>query len=147
MNRQAYAIFCDDIRHELGGKLTLVGVYSGSLLVQAFPSVLPKLCLVLKVFTPIESPFQRLKIRILKDDETIAEGELPQQELTVLSSARVEDPEESNEAEKLFQVTAHFVFSPLKLDGPCVIGVRIETEDGEMKTNSLRIATLPGAAD
>ncbi|MFS2110976.1 hypothetical protein ACCC88_14895 [Sphingomonas sp. Sphisp140] len=27
-----YTIFCDDIRHEVGGKLTLVGVYSGEMI-------------------------------------------------------------------------------------------------------------------
>jgi hypothetical protein len=29
MNRQVQTVFCDDIRHELGGKLSYIGVYSG----------------------------------------------------------------------------------------------------------------------
>jgi hypothetical protein len=40
-----HTIFCDDIRQEVGGKFTYVGVYSGFMFVQgAFPVVLPKLC-------------------------------------------------------------------------------------------------------
>ena len=36
-------IFCEDIRAEIGGKITLVGIYTGELISQApFPLVLPK---------------------------------------------------------------------------------------------------------
>lgn len=38
-----YTIFCDDIRVEVGGKLTYVGAYQGTMAVQGtFPFVLPK---------------------------------------------------------------------------------------------------------
>jgi hypothetical protein len=42
-----YTIFCDDIRMEIGGKLTYVGVYqSGTMLVPgSFPATVPKLAL------------------------------------------------------------------------------------------------------
>jgi hypothetical protein len=37
MERHLQTIFCDDIRHELGGKLSYIGVYSGRLIVPDFP--------------------------------------------------------------------------------------------------------------
>jgi hypothetical protein len=38
-----YTIFCDDIRVEVGGKLTYVGAYQGTMVVQGtFPLLLPK---------------------------------------------------------------------------------------------------------
>jgi hypothetical protein len=38
-----YTIFCDDIRHEVGGKVTFVGVYTKHMYVHdAFPCLLPK---------------------------------------------------------------------------------------------------------
>jgi hypothetical protein len=41
-----YTIFCDDIRAEVGGKLTYVGSYSGTMLVHgSFPTIVPKLAL------------------------------------------------------------------------------------------------------
>jgi hypothetical protein len=43
--RHVETLFCDDIRHEVGGKLSYIGVYSGGLFVRAFPVTLPKLCL------------------------------------------------------------------------------------------------------
>lgn len=45
MDKSFYGIFCDDIRHELSGKFTLVGCYSDHLLVAQVPTTLPKLCL------------------------------------------------------------------------------------------------------
>lgn len=44
MSRYLHATFCDDIRHEIGGKISLVGCYSDKLLVSEFPQRLPKLC-------------------------------------------------------------------------------------------------------
>jgi hypothetical protein len=39
------AIFCEDIRLEMGGKITLVGCYSGEMLIHTeFPFVFPKFC-------------------------------------------------------------------------------------------------------
>jgi hypothetical protein len=45
-------IVCDDIREELGGKLTLVGVYAGGLLLDksiVFPSLMKSLCLFVRL--------------------------------------------------------------------------------------------------
>lgn len=144
MNRYAHATFCDDIRQEQGGKLTLVGVYSSALLVSSFPAVLPKLCLVLNVITPASQPFKKLKLRIFRDTETLAEGDVPAEGLssaaaTSFNGVTIDD------ADRLHSVMAQFVFSPLKLDGPGRIRVRIETEAGELKANGLIIAQMPEA--
>jgi hypothetical protein len=47
-----HTIFCDDIRFEVGGKLTYVGAYAqGKMFVHSpFPVVLPKLCLGISYF-------------------------------------------------------------------------------------------------
>ena len=39
-----YTIFCDDVRNEINGKVTLVGVYAGDVIVLGtLPVTLPKL--------------------------------------------------------------------------------------------------------
>jgi hypothetical protein len=49
-------IFCDDIRMEVGNKLTFVGSYLGDMLVtQSFPVIIPKLCLAARI---VLEPFQ-----------------------------------------------------------------------------------------
>jgi hypothetical protein len=40
---------CDDVRHEIGGKRTLVGIYGNDLVVPSVPSNLPQLCFVIKL--------------------------------------------------------------------------------------------------
>lgn len=43
-------IFCDDIRREVGGKLTFVGVYTNGLRLHApYPAMLPKFCMHITV--------------------------------------------------------------------------------------------------
>jgi hypothetical protein len=39
-----YSIICDDIRQEVGNKLTFVGVYQDQIFVSQIPYVFPKLC-------------------------------------------------------------------------------------------------------
>lgn len=140
MIRFAHATYCDDIRQELGGKLTLVGVYGGSLLVPSFPVILPKLCLVLQIVTSADSPLKELKIRVRKDESIIAEGELEVGDLQAGFEAVATDSDETAaEADSRFIISAHFVFSPIKFDEPGAIRVRVETENGELKANALRI--------
>ncbi len=74
MERHLQTIFCDDIRHELGGKLSCIGVYSGRLIVPDFPVALPKLCVAVCALTSAERPFGDLVLRVLKDDEVLTEG-------------------------------------------------------------------------
>jgi hypothetical protein len=40
-----YLILCDDIRQELGNKITLVGIYGNQIYVPQFPHTFPKLCM------------------------------------------------------------------------------------------------------
>jgi hypothetical protein len=39
-----YAIICDDIRHEMGDKFSLIGIYGSDIYVAQIPFFFPKLC-------------------------------------------------------------------------------------------------------
>ena len=69
-DRIATAIFCDDIRQEVGGKMSFMGCYQSELIVPSTPVVLPKLCIMATVTTPIARPFKSLTIKIMIDDKT-----------------------------------------------------------------------------
>jgi hypothetical protein len=66
VSRFAHAIFCDDIRREAQGKVSLIGVIdTGKLIIHGdFPVTLPKLCVYLTVNTPIEQPFNTLSLTL-----------------------------------------------------------------------------------
>lgn len=146
MNRHVLTVFCDDIRQEIGGKLSYIGVYSGNMFVSEFPAVLPKLCLALSVITPVANPFRKLTLRVLKDEEILAEGSLDETELAnfVEPTNDVAEDERKNRVQ-IFRST--FIFSPFKLDGPCTLRVRVETEEGEIRGVGLRIGLAPGGTD
>jgi len=143
MSRHAHAIYCDDIRHELGGKLTLVGVYSRHLLVPSFPAVLPKLCLLVDVVTLENKPFEKLKIRVLLDETRLAEVEISSEDIRA-GFENVPQIDDASDTERRLTFAAHFVFSPLKFDGPGMIRIRVETENGEIRANALRVDQMIG---
>lgn len=70
-------IVCDDIREELGGKLTLAGVYSNSLLLDrsiAFPALMKSLCLFVRVSLEDRDPApDRLTVRGSFNGEQVLE--------------------------------------------------------------------------
>lgn len=138
MNRFAHAIFCDDIRQELGGKFTFVGVYGDTLLVPAFPAILPKLCVVVHMATPGTHPFKGLKLQVLMGDSILAEG--------AFDGVAATDELFEGGPEHVLRVSTHATFSPLKVDGPERIRVRILTEDGEIPAGSLQIHQNPAFA-
>lgn len=139
--RHVEVIYCDDIRHEVSNKLSFVGVYTGDLLAPQFPYTVPKLCLYISVLTPAEKPFQRLKLRVFKDEESLLEAEGPKE----LTAVPERGPDTGNPQERLF--AAHFELhaANLLLAAPCNIRVRVETESEELRARALRVALAPTA--
>ena len=70
------AIFCDDVRQEVGNKLSYLGIYGPNLIVPAFPTTLIKLCCVLTVRLPADAPPKSVIFRLLRDDEVVFEANL-----------------------------------------------------------------------
>ena len=138
----AHVIYCDDIRQELGGKQTLVGVYSGTLQVQSFPVILPKLCLALQLLLPAEGLPKDLKIEVLQGEAVIAEGDFPMDDLqaavAALESGKGIAPPEGERP----MLGVQFIFSPIRLEGPGTIRPRVRMGEQEIVANGLRIARV-----
>lgn len=62
MTRYVHAIYCDDIRQEVGGKITLVGIYAGQCLVPSIPCALPKLCAILNFSATRADPITSITV-------------------------------------------------------------------------------------
>lgn len=139
MNRHLQTIFCDDIRQEVGGKYSYIGVYGSRLLISTLPATLPKLCLALKVVTPVIQPFRKLSLEVLRDDEVIAQWPLDEAPLAEASEAVVKTLVDDVPQEQAQIVNAIFVFSPFHIEGPCVLRVRAETESEKLRGLVLRI--------
>lgn len=124
-SRLVIAQFCDDIRHEIGGKITLVGCYHGEMIIDKLPAILPKLCAQISVFTPAGRPFERLLLRANINGDPLAEIEMPIQALNESIQTRKLKPELGR-----LSTMALMAFSPLPVIEPCKVRIEAETEDG-----------------
>jgi hypothetical protein len=114
--------FCDDVRQEVGNKFSLIGCYGPAIDVQPVPSVLPKLCAMVKVYTPLHRPFQKLIVRILRDDKPIAE-------LPFASEALARPVGDPPPGVRWQLIIAVFVMSPFPVEAACALRVEAETEE------------------
>jgi Family of unknown function (DUF6941) len=141
--RLMYAIFCDDLRAEVGNKYSVMGVYTGQLFVPQVPIILPKLCLLMRARTPADQPFRQLKFLVLKGEELIAELAAPEAELAA-GAASLQAP---TSEPQYMELGVTLTFQNFLVEGPLLLRARAITETGELKGGSLSIAiqSPPGA--
>jgi hypothetical protein len=142
ITRHVETLFCDDIRQEVGGKLSFIGAYSGVLFVVGFPVTLPRLCLFVKVVTPAADPLRTLTLRVLRDEEILQEITADEEQLAVACDS-VEDMTQEELDDRVLTANFVLVFSPIQFHGPGTLRVRVQTENGEMRGIALKIAQAP----
>lgn len=133
-SRIVIAQFCDDIRHEIGNKYSLMGCYSDEMILDKFPALLPKLCVQVRVLTPVDQPFTKLLIRAVLNGENIAEIDVPAKKMAQSYKDLAAPPDAHRHV-----VVAIIAISPLPISEPCQLKIEAETEDGMLRGSSLRI--------
>lgn len=127
------AQFCDDIRHERGGKFSLIGCYRDEMLVPTLPYVAPRFCAQVLVSTPLDQPFEHLKISLQANGEILAEIEYSQEEL----EEHQQRVGAIADAERITFVALMGV-SPMIINEEAVVAAVAETEAGELRGGQLR---------
>lgn len=141
MNPYLHSIYCDDVRHEVNGKLSYIGVYSGKLLVPSVPVIVPKLCVAITAVTPAKESFKKFSIRILKNDEKLIEQEISPDQLKQDAIIDKNLPM-SEKSEKIKTLNFLFQFSPFLIESNFVLRVRANTDRGELRAPALIIAQI-----
>lgn len=137
--RLVNALFCDDIRQEVGNKFSFVGCYQNVMVVQQFPVQLPKLCAYVTAFTPTSKPFERLVLRAKLNEDVVAELEMPVSEWL----DKFNEKSATTELGRL-ATQAMIVLSPVIVTGPCKLYIEAETEAETILGSYLTIrAPLP----
>lgn len=130
-SRPAFCIFCDDVREEVGGKVSMMGTYGSELIVNApFPYQAPKFCINVYVISAIEDPPKSLRIRVTYPArQVIFEAEM---------SDGLNQDIAADDATK-----AHYVgrlqVSPMVFSEPGDLEVFVETERETSRAGRLRI--------
>ncbi|MHB8254009.1 MAG: DUF6941 family protein [Acidiferrobacter sp.] len=133
--RSVTAIYCDDIRQEVGNKASYMGTYTGLMLVPSLPITIPKLMVAVNVYTPQEQPFESLKIQLTKNDDLLSEMQIPEEALRSQASVPMADLGEE------VSVVFSFIFNltPLPVADLSKIRIRVQTESEELKGPALVI--------
>ncbi len=141
--------YCDDVRQEVGGKLSLIGVYNGVMYVPKVPVTLPKLWIVATYSTPIGEPPTNLKVRVLKNAEPLADLDATPEyleHLKQLASSSEPIVPIPDGVQRVVSSHMHVCLSPLALDGPCFLRVVAITGKCETRGLGLQIQQQPEAA-
>jgi hypothetical protein len=134
-----HVVFCDDVRREIDGKLTLVGVYSSNLTVfGGFPAVLPKLCVVTWLNGPLADLTACTKI-------TLAGAPLGDIRPELELGEKLKPSFALNDAARR-QLTAILPLAPCTLYETGAIVVNAETETGMLTIGKLEV-TVAQAED
>jgi len=143
-NLRGYVIFCDDIRQEIAGKTSYIGVYQDDLLTSVpFPTVLPKFGISIVIFyTPTKSRQpQEIPFKIfLPGHEPIPalEGQIPITEhVNALMPADYVPP--------VMRVTANVIIAPLEIKSPGLIRVEAYLAQRTIDLGTLRVAQMDPA--
>lgn len=139
------AIFCDDIRHEVGSKLSYMGCYQGEIIVQITPVVLPKLCVSVSVSTPKERPFKSLVIRVIQDDDVeLARMDIPKEDIKGITGSS----QFSDKTSTRISLNTAIVFSPFVIEKPTMLRLVATTEEGEITGPRvlIKVAATQGVA-
>ena len=139
-----HTIFCDDIREEVGGKYSLIGVYSDLLEVVSFPVVLPQLAFAVTLW---ESPddVAEVDLRITYKAEESEEYEV----LRHMWPASAHGDCASDEEDDSLQVAEMQVFARLTqvpFNGPGRLKVRAYRSRDEIRLGTLRVQLRGEAA-
>jgi hypothetical protein len=135
-------IFCDDIREEVGGKRSLMGIYGGDMVIgEGPPATIPSLVAQITWLCSKDMFPEKLEFRIYRDSEEDRE---------ILFSAEIEprnlpvppdpvpdkhDPESPNFAIFMFMAR----FNNLEFTGPCRLRVRALVDGIEHRIGALNV--------
>lgn len=149
-----YSIFCDDIRTEIGDKLTFIGIYdSGHMFVHgSFPITLPKFCIAVRYSQDRLNwaPAKRILIFLPGDPD-----DKPSFEMQLVNPAdeakgyeqTLKAMDNSNMDVDVFGLAANIVLAPFTIKETGAVKVRVERGDATLvKVGALQIRAAPTSA-
>ena len=137
-----FSLFCDDIRHELGGKYSLIGLYDGELIFPkptTFPTIIPKFVIFVKYFEIIGTCEEDLSLQItLPGDELDKPSVVNNISRKDISSVPV-PPSSVEDSQGLYTLNLPFVLSPFTIKCEGLLRVRMYSGADKIRLGSLRI--------
>jgi hypothetical protein len=145
-NSWGSSLFCDDIRQEIAGKVSLIGVYGSDMILPVdFPATAAKLCVHI-TYVEVTNEFQgnlslKISMKTNDSDNLIHTEEIARQDIisTLHPNAQLLIGEDG---ERVNILRFHVVFTPLPIPEECFIKVRMTCGDVVTKMGALWIRKL-----
>jgi hypothetical protein len=123
-------IFCDDIRHEIGNKTSIIGIYSATIYVQEFPANIAKFGIVAYFNEPKRMAQDRkfpIQIQVLlpNEEEHLFSVNLPPLSSEDIANLPTSGLSADPDIPSLITLKAEFILSPLKIEKPGRIKVEV----------------------
>lgn len=138
MNRYATCIICDDIRQEVGGKFSLMGVYGGEMTVSPIPALLSRLCFSAQISTPRDEPFRSLEVRFEFGEQLISQITIPAEELDNLRTNALAQGDDAEPVER-YSIAVNHGISPFVIESDGVVRVIFIADGKEHVAAKLRV--------
>jgi hypothetical protein len=126
------SLYCDDIRQEMGGKVSLMGIYTGVMYLSEMPALLPRICIHSSLSVPIDDAIEQLLFELVIDGNVALTipGKLP--------------PESTAPVDLLTSpvartVTIGAVLSPFPVEKPCLLETRIRIGNDIVQGSRLHV--------
>lgn len=134
---------CDDVRQEVGKKMSLMGIYDESMLLPQFPITLPKLCFVLRAITDTSNPFRKLSFSVLRDDDVLVESTIEQESLEASFAAINNQPLPPSDKGHIQTFVLIAQVAPLALPKECTLRFEAQTESEMLRGATIRVIKAP----
>jgi hypothetical protein len=147
-----FTIFCDDIREEIGGKISFIGAYDAVMLIHTvFPIALPKFGFHIRIYEPANLLTERdfpIEITISLPGDAEHQPSLAQVLPADPQAARAELAKlpwrPTGEHPLLARITLNWIASPLVLKEPGAIRVQANYKGDILRCGSLQV--IPATA-
>jgi hypothetical protein len=147
-----YTIFCDDVRQEIGGKISFIGVYSGTLYVHGeFPFTLPKFAFGISLMQRREIFEANIEVQIFFPGDTEESPSIRVQgfepvEGAVAAQTAAEVVGLPTSDERTIAMHMNLVATPLIIKERGIMKVRAALRRGDVvRLGSIRIVSQPQA--
>lgn len=136
-----YTIFCDDIRNEIDGKVTLVGIYAADMIFNVpLPVIVPKLGIVINYFERRGESVDPIRLEIYLPGDEVGKptitSDIPREHFRNIPELNDPDAEDVR-----ISAVFNMVLSPVNILKKGRIRVRAVRGEDIIKLGSLRITT------
>lgn len=138
VERNIFCLFADDIRHEVNGKVSLIGMYQGGMNVAGpLPVPLPKLVIQTYINTPLDQPFQEVSVDLMFNDQVLQNFSPPAQSVKDMQGNLPQFADS-----RLISMLMVLVLQPFNVTEEGRLYVRAHLDGEVLESNALRVRVV-----